>query len=94
MLKETMKFTVWNAMVYLRVPLRFMMKFFAWLFLLGSIAGFFAIVFGYNGEPLMVQVGALLVMVLLFWLWSAAAYYYDSLLFRLTPKERELFLPD
>ena len=95
MLKNSIKFVIWNALVLMRGPVRAVMLIFAWLSLGMIVAGVAMLFFGgIDDLPLYAHILALVASVAFFAFWSSAAYFYDTLVFRLTPEGREIILTE
>jgi len=93
MIVDQLRFVAWSILLMLRLPLRLIFMLFAFLSLGGIFVGLLMIFFGgYNDEPLWARVLATSLMVFGFWFWSKLSHGYDSLIFALTPDDREVFL--
>jgi hypothetical protein len=93
MVVNVLRFMLWNVLMLLRWPVRAFATVMS-LFSLGMVTvGIVALPFGGLGEaPLWGQLIVVVLSGVFFLFWSALAYCYDSLIFRLTPEDREIFL--
>lgn len=95
MVIDLLRFMAWNALVILRLPLRTAFIVMACISLFMAITGVVALPFGgVGGEPLWAQLAAIFALSVCFSIWAGLAYLYDSLIFRLTPKDREIILSE
>lgn len=95
MIRKALSFITWNALVLLRLPLRALFTVMAFLCLMMVIAAVIALPFGGVGDtPLWVQLLIIVVFAAGFALWSGLMFFYDTLIFRLTPDSREIILGD
>ena len=95
MVIDLLRFLAWNALVLLRLPLRTAFIVLAFISLLLAIAGVIALPFGgVGGEPLWAQLAAIFALSIGFAIWAGLAYLYDCLIFKLTPKDREIILSE
>lgn len=95
MVKDQLGLMAWYALVLMRVPLRAFFTFMAILSLVLFIAGIVTLPFGGVGDgPIWAQMLAVLILIVLYGIWTKLAFHYDTLVFKLTPKDREIILSE
>ena len=92
-----MKIALWNAMLLIRTPVQAALTVLMVLHLVAGLAGAVMIFTGYGVEaadqiPFVYRVIASVLMAGVFVILSALSFYLDSLVFRVTPRNRLLFL--
>lgn len=95
MVMSLLRFIAWNALVILRVPFRLVFIVMAGFSLVMTITGIVSLPFGGLGDnPLWAQLFVVVFMAAMFAIWSWLAYFYDTLIFKLTPEDREILLSE
>ena len=94
-----MKTGLWNAMLLIRTPVQAALTVLMALHLVAALAGAVMIFTGYGVDavdqaPFVYRVIAPVLMAGVFVVLSALSFYLDSLVFRVTPRNRLLFLRD
>lgn len=92
-----MKIALWNAMLLIRTPVQAALTVLMVLHLVAGVAGAVMIFTGYgvdaaNQIPFVYRVIAPVLMAGVFVVLSALSFCLDSLVFRITPRHRLLFL--
>ena len=91
------KIALWNAMLLIRTPVQEALTVLMVLHLVAALAGAVMIFTGYGVAaadqiPFVYRVIAPVLMAGVFVVLSALSFYLDSLVFRVTPRNRLLFL--
>lgn len=91
------KIALWNAMLLIRTPVQALLTVLMVLHLVAAVAGAVMIFTGYGVEevdqiPFVYRLIAPVLMAGVFVILSALSFYLDSLVFRVTPRNRLLFL--
>ena len=91
------KIALWNAMLLIRTPVQAALTVLMVLHLAAGVAGAVMIFTGYGVDavdkiPFVYPVIAPVLMAGVFVVLSALSFYLDSLVFRVTPRNRLLFL--
>lgn len=90
---NALRFIVWSALSLLRGPFRLLFTLMSWSSLAMFLAGLVTLPFGGIADtPLWAHVFVTVASGAFFYMWSALSHGYDSLIFRLTPEDREIFL--
>ncbi|WP_349294746.1 hypothetical protein ABEB22_20945 (plasmid) [Thioclava sp. 'Guangxiensis'] len=92
-----LKIAFWNALLLIRTPVQAVLTVLMVLHLAAAVAGTVMIFTGYGVDaidqfPFVYRIIAPVLMGGVFVILSAMPYYLDSLLFRVTPRNRMLFL--
>ncbi|MEY8828555.1 hypothetical protein AB9K34_09065 [Sedimentitalea sp. XS_ASV28] len=91
------KIALWNAMLLLRTPVQAALTVLMVLHLVAAVAGAVMMFTGYGVDavdqvPFVYRIIAPVLMAGVFVVLSALSFYLDSLVFRVTPRNRLLFL--
>ncbi|QEW23718.1 hypothetical protein LA6_005956 (plasmid) [Marinibacterium anthonyi] len=91
------KIALWNAMLLIRPPIQVVLTLLMVLHLVAALAGAVMIFTGYGVDavdqvPFVYRIIAPVLIAGVFVVLSAMSFYLDSLVFRVTPRNRLLFL--
>lgn len=94
-----LRVALWHALLLVRGPVQFMLRILMYLHLFGAVAGVIIIFIG-TGEPsiddgpIIIRILAPVVLFGIYMAMSWISYLIDSLIFRVTPEDRQLYLLD
>ena len=96
---KSLRFALWHGLLTFRGPIQFVLRLLSGLCLLASVAAIIMLFVGrgsasYEQIPFLAKAGAVLFTYGLFYLLGRLSYAYDSLIFRVTPADRNISLFD